>query len=119
MLDRRPRVATFAVDALEGQVAADHYQRAAAGDEVANQRQAIRQRLRRAEGVRMKEKRVRADVAENDDVVRSQILPACGKSRIRLVIGQKAHFVPGREQRRTQPADPFRVSAGGEAVESL
>jgi hypothetical protein len=118
-LHRRIMITRLALDSLEGHVAANHHQPAAAGDVVPHRLEAIGERLEAGKRVGMNEERVGADVAEDHAVIgreRGRGAREVARGHVRR---QMFHRPASRFERSAEPADTLGIFGGGEAVESL
>ena len=72
LLDRRAPPAGTAVDALEGQIAADHHQSTTLLRPVADELEAVRNGFAMQPHIGMQQQRIRADVRKDDSVITGQ-----------------------------------------------
>src|SRR5262245_33763042 len=79
LLDRRAMIARPAIDALKAVIAADHQQTAASLHVRLDELQSVRGAATVNPGVRMKQKRVGANIGKDDHLINAQIFQSLRK----------------------------------------
>ena len=119
LFDWRLVIACAAIDALETVIAAEHQQRAAIANIVAQQAKTVRRGLRMNPGIGMQEQRVGADIGENDRLVLGQRFDRLREIALRFMRRHEFHVEVAVLQRLQQFVGAGVVSDGRELIKTL